>query len=165
MRRYWKTITVAAAMLLVVGLAIQARSAEETTRSAPLADVERIMGLIGNGKIDEAMTGNDFLKNEPDGRQAIRAQLIGLRDSQQHYYGYDVAAVQRFSPRLQTVWVLAYYDQRPVLMHMQFYRPTGRADEGWTVLDFRLDENFAEVLKDVPVDYPGHAGAPAAPRE
>lgn len=157
MRRYWKGMAVIVMLLVVAGWAIQARSAEETARNSPLADVGRIMDLIGNGKIDEAMAGNDFMKNEPDARQSVRSQLINLRDSQQHYYGYDVAAVQRFSSRLQTVWVLVYYDQRPVLAHMQFYRPTGRTDDPWAVLDFRLDDNLTETLKDVPVDYPGHA--------
>jgi hypothetical protein len=139
--------------IAIVAIAIKPIRADDTGNT-PSAAIDRIMGLIGQGKVDDAMTG-DFLKDDPDARQAIRARLIALRDEQQHYYGYDIPAIQRVSPRLQTLWILAYYDEHPVLFRAQFYRPTGQASDPWKVLEFVVETTPSEALKEMPIDYYG----------
>ncbi len=119
--------------------------------------IEKIMGLIGNGKIDDAIAAMDSFKDHPEEREGIRGRLIEIGNSQQKYNGFDVIATQRYSERLEGVWVLAYYDQAPLMFQFVLYHPSGRADQPWAITAFHLREDVLEELKDVPVDYVGHA--------
>ena len=113
-----------------------------------------MMNLIGQNKVDDATNMMDGLKNEPDARNAARDKLIHLRDEQGTYRGYDIAATQRFTPQFQTVDVMAYYDQQPVLLRFHFYRPQNNGT--WNVLGFQITtvtQEIVDILRDTPVDY------------
>ena len=131
--------------------------AADTRSAAPFAnDVDRIMGLLGNGQIDDVMASPNFLKDDPAARETVRGRLIDLRNTQAKYLGYDVVAVQRLSDRLQVASVLSYYDVRPVLFKVHFYKAAGRAEDAWTVIRFDIFDDVLTELKDVPTDYPDH---------
>lgn len=150
--------TVAAGLAAIVALSV--RSAAQPAPAAPpgwMGLVDRIMGQIGGGKIDEAMATIDFMKDQPDARAVLRDHLIRINNAQQQpFYGYDVAAVQRFTDRLQTVSVLAYYGEQPFIFRFEFYHPQQRAEQPWLIQSLSLHPNVTEELKDVPVDYFGH---------
>jgi hypothetical protein len=135
------------------------------SNGAPQA-VDRIMSQIVVGRIDEALGGIDFLKQQPDVRTELRNRLTQLADQQQRLYGYDIAAVQRFSDRLETLSVLAYYEQQPILFKFELYRPQGHTDQPWLVQSMSINIDVMEELKDTPVDYLGGrrnwVSAPAA---
>jgi hypothetical protein len=124
------------------------------------ATIDRVMGQIVAGRIDEALAAIEFLKQQPDTRSALRDHLVELANTQQHLYGYDIAALQRFSDRLLTVSVLAYYEQQPILFRFELYRPQGRTDQPWLVQALSLHIDVMEELKDTPVDYVARRAAP-----
>jgi hypothetical protein len=124
------------------------------SNGAPQA-VDRVMSQIVVGRIDEALGAIDFLKQQPDVRTELRNRLTQLADQQQRLYGYDIAAVQRFSDRLETLSVLAYYDQQPILFKFELYRPQGHTDQPWLVQSMSIYIDVMEQLKDTPVDYLG----------
>lgn len=132
--------------------------AAENQSAPPFADqVSRIMGSLGNGRIDDAMSSPTFLPDDPAARQNVRNKLLDLRNTQARYRGYDIVAVQRLSDRLQIASILAYFDTRPLLYKIQFYRPSGNTQDAWTVIGFKISDDVMAELKDVPVDYPDHA--------
>ncbi len=114
-----------------------------------------IMEMIGQGRIDEAVSLMDGLKSNADLKQDVTAQLVHLRDEQSPYHGYEIAATQRFTGEFQRIDVVANYDQQPVLLRFSFYRPLGNEGK-WTVLYCHVHTNILEILdllKDSPVDY------------
>jgi hypothetical protein len=126
--------------------------------ATPSELVDQIMGLIGQGKIDDSIALMEGLKNQPDLREAARNRLVRLREDEGNYHGYDIAAVQRFTSQFQTLDVLAYYDDQPVLMRLHFYRPQKDDSVKWMVLEFQVHTGLAEItdeLKDTPIDYVG----------
>ncbi len=126
---------------------------------APSEVIDQIMSRIGQGQIDNAVGMMEGLKNQGELQQAARNKLIGLRDDQGQYKGYDVAAVQRFTPQLQIVDVLAYYENQPVLFRFHFYRPVASSSGKWAILGFQVStsvQDISEVLKDTPIDYVGN---------
>jgi hypothetical protein len=158
MRPKVRLIVALLAVAIVAGAAVTVHSAGQTTAQPGWTGVvDRLMSQIGTGKIDDALATIDFLKDQPDARAALRERLIEITNAQQQrYYGYDVAAVQRFTDRLQTVSVLAYYGEQPLIFRFEFYRPQQREDQPWVIQSLSLHPNVTEELKDVPVDYFGH---------
>jgi hypothetical protein len=161
MRHYLSLARVALVIGLVVA-GVMLRESRAQDASAPVASptdvVDQIMGLIGQGKIDEAVGMMEGLKAQPELREAARDRLIHLRDEQGPYRGYDVAAVQRFTGQFETLDVLAYYDEQPVLLRFHFYRPQTQNSIKWMVLGFQAStavQEITEILKDTPVDYVG----------
>jgi len=64
------------------------------------------------------------------------------------------------SGQFQTLDVLAYYDQQPVLFRFHFYRPQKQDAVKWMVLGLHVItglQEITELLKDTPVDYVGHS--------
>jgi hypothetical protein len=162
------------ALLLIVGLTgflvpvlthhAKAQDAPPAVLS-PTEIIDQIMSRIGQGRIDDAVGMMEGLKNQGDLQQAARNRLITLRDDQGQYHGYDVAAVQRYTPQLQTVDVLAYYDNQPVLFRFHFYRPVVANGGKWAILGFQVStavQEMADILKDTPVDYVGNRAAKGA---
>src|SRR5438132_4433175 len=119
--RFFAAPLAAAAVLVALTGGLRADSTDRPPAAPAAADttyggtIDRVMGQIVAGRIDEALGAIEFLKQQPDTRAALRDHLVQLANQQQHLYGYDIAAVQRFSERLQTVSVLAYYEQQPIL--------------------------------------------------
>ncbi len=160
MRR--RSILLAAIVLSAVSLTLfhTATRADDAAAPAvvapPLEVIDQMMNLIGQNQVDQATNMMDGLKNQPEMRNVARDKLIHLHDEQGVYHGYDVAATQRFTPQFQTVDVLAYYDQQPVMLRFHFYRPL--KDGSWNVLGFQITtsvQEISEILKDTPVDYLG----------
>jgi len=146
--------------LVMAGIALRETKAQDASTAvvSPTAVVDQIMGLIGQGKIDDAVGMMEGLKSQLDLREAARDRLIHLRDEQGAYRGYDVAAIQRFTGQFQTMDVLAYYDEQPVLLRFHFYRPQTQNGAKWTVLGFQVStavQEITDILKDTPVDYVG----------
>jgi hypothetical protein len=161
MRRASKALVAVAVIALAAWIFASNRSIVAGDDSQPRIEtpsdiVDQIMGLIGTNRIDDAIARNDFLKNTPDARETARGSLIHLRDELGTYRGYDIVAIHRFSPRLQTIHVLAYYDQQPIVLDFGFYNATGHDNGPWTIPFFHIASNAPEELKDVPMDYPGH---------
>jgi hypothetical protein len=160
------SICTIAAVVMVGVLSHTVRSADMNGASAQppaTGTIDRVMAHIVAGRIDDALAAIDFLKEQPDTRAVLRDRLTRITNTQQqHCYGYDVAAVQRFSDRLQSVAVLAYYDQQPYLFRFELYHPQGKADEPWLIQELSIHPNVTEELKDTPVEYWG--GRVAAPR-
>jgi len=153
-------------LLVIAGLAVVARSADDPNASAgnwPRGDVQpaymdnvdKVMNAIGDGKVDDAVALMDVMKKNPDLREQTRSRLNDLHLQEGNGYGYDVVSVQRFSDRLHIVSVLGYYQDFPVLFRFQMYHPKGQNDP-WMVLDFEIHANVAEELKDTPIDYVRH---------
>ena len=112
--------------LIVAGLSLRETRADDAATAAvagPNEVVDQIMGLIGQGKIDEAVGMMEGLKTQPELREAARDRLVRLRDEQGPYRGYDIAAVQRFTSQFETLDVLAYYDEQPVLAPLPLLSP------------------------------------------
>jgi hypothetical protein len=147
--------------LVVGGATLRESRAQEAPAAAvvnPSDVIDQIMGLIGQGKIDEAVGMMEGLKAQPNLREAARDSLIHLHDEQGPYRGYDIAAIQRFTGQFETADVLAYYDEQPVLLRFHFYRPQKQNDIKWMVLGFQVSTalpEITEVLKDTPVNYVG----------
>jgi hypothetical protein len=140
---------------------VRAQDAAPAPVPTPNDVIDQIMGQIGQGRIDDAVGMMDGLKNQADLKSAARSRLITLRDDQGQYHGYDIAAVQRFTPQLQTDDVLAYYDDQPVLIRFHFYRPILTGGK-WAILGFQVStsiEEMKDILKDTPVDYVGRRKA------
>jgi hypothetical protein len=163
-KRYSVAITaVAVSLILLVGYRLQSSKAQDTPApavAAPTEVVDQIMGLIGQGRIDDGVAMMEGLKNQVDQRQAARDRLIHLRDEEGTYRGYDVAAIQRFTNQFEIMDVLAYYGDQPVLFRFHFYRPQTSNSVKWMVLGFQVTtstQEITEVLKDTPVDYVGRA--------
>jgi hypothetical protein len=128
--------------------------------ATPTEVVDQIMGLIGLGRIDDGIALMEGLNSQPDLRNIARDRLIHLRDEQGVYRGYEVAAEQRFTNQFQTLDVLAYYEQQPVLFRFHFYRPLTQPGTKWMVLGFQVTtalQEITEQLKDTPVDYVGRS--------
>jgi hypothetical protein len=145
---------IAAMMMWKVQHAMAAPAAPVGPSNGAPQAVDRIMSQIVVGRIDEALGAIDFLKQQPDVRTELRNHLAQLAD-QQRLYGYDIAAVQRFSDRLETLSVLAYYEQQPILFKFELYRPQGHTDQPWLVQSMSINIDVMEELKDTPVDYLG----------
>lgn len=158
MRLKVQSVVMSLALVASAATVFTVRSAGQTNpQPGWTALVDRIMSQIGSGKIDDALATIDFMKDQPDARAALRQRLITISNAQQqHYYGYDVAAVQRFTNRLQIVSVMAYYGDQPFIFRFEFYHPQQREDQPWVIQALSLHPNVTEELKDVPVDYFGH---------
>ena len=115
--------------------------------------IDNFMELLSKGKIDDALATIDFYKDQPDAKQIMRDRLIHLSTEQHRYFGYDVVSAQRFSPRLQSVSIIACYDVQPIVFHFDFYHPEAGGNQPWLIPGFSMSENVVEELKDVPVDY------------
>jgi hypothetical protein len=158
-------VTAVTVSLILAGHAMRISKAQDapapaTAVAAPTEVVDQIMGLIGQGRIDDGVAMMEGLKNQPDLRQAARDRLIHLRDEEGAYRGYDVAAIQRFTNQFEIMDVLAYYDDQPVLFRFHFYRPQTTENAKWMVLGFQATtstQEITDVLKDTPVDYVGRA--------
>jgi hypothetical protein len=147
-------ILVAAVVIPLVGRHVRGQDAAAVPM--PNEVIDQIMGQIGQGRIDDAVGMMDGLRNQADLKAAARSRLINLRDDQGQYHGYDIAAVQRFTPQLQSDDVLAYYDDQPVLIRFHFYRPV--AAGRWAILGFQVStsiQEIKEILRDTPVEYVG----------
>ena len=163
MTRHFRFITVALIAVAAIGFipllthsAPSANAAAGALQPPGIGTIDRVMNHIVAGRIDDALSAIDFLKDQPDTRAALRDRLVRISNTeQQHCYGYDVAAVQHFSDRLQIVAVLAYYDQQPYLFRFELYHPQAKADEPWLIQELSIHPNVTEELKDTPVDYPG----------
>jgi hypothetical protein len=149
--------------LIFAGYTLRPSKAQDAPPPPPVATptevVDQIMVLIGQGRIDDGVALMEGLKAQSDMRQAARSRLIALRNDQGTYRGYDIAAVQRFSGQFQTVDVLAYYDEQPVLFGFHFYRPQVQDNVKWMVLGLQVTtsvQEITDVLKDTPVDYVAH---------
>jgi hypothetical protein len=149
--------------LILAGHALRSAKAQDAPPPpavlTPTQVVDQIMTLIGQGRIDDAVSMMEGLKTQSDMRQAARTHLIALRNDEGAYRGYDIAATQRFSGQFEIVNVLAYYDDQPVLVRLHFYRPQLRDDIKWMVLDLEVMTSLhemTEVLKDTPIDYVAH---------
>lgn len=157
--------SLAVLILVIAGLGVVARSADDPNAAASwprgdvapayMDDLDKIMGYIGDGKVDDAVAMMDVMKKNPDLREQTRSRLGDLHLQEGNAFGYDVVSVQRFSDRLHMVSALAYYQDVPVLFRLEMYHPKGR-DDAWIVLDFQVHMNVAEELKDTPVDYIRH---------
>lgn len=162
-KKYPITITAVTASLILAGHAMRVTKAQDAPPpaiSTPTEVVDQIMGLIGQGRIDDGVGMMEGLKTQANLRQAARDRLIQLRDEEGTYRGYDVAAIQRFTNQFQIMDVLAYYDNEPVLFRFHFYRPQTTDTAKWMVLGFQVTtstQEITEVLKDTPVDYVGRA--------
>ena len=124
--------------------------------ASPSEAIDQIMVQIGAGKIDDAISMMDGLNTQPTLRDAARDRLLRLRDEQGKYRGYDIAAVQRFTPQFQTFDIMAYYDLQPVLLHFHFYRAQMDGSSKWAILGFQETASLQElvdILKDKPMDY------------
>jgi len=133
-------------------------SAPVVAVATPTEVVDQIMTQIGQNQIDDAVSLMEGLKDQPELRQAARESLVHVRETEGTYRGYDVASIQRFSPRFQTMKVLAYYDDQPVLLRIHFYRPQKQDGVKWLVLSFHVITELpemTEMLKDTPIDYAG----------
>jgi hypothetical protein len=159
MRSRTTIISAGVALILFCAWVGSTRTARAQQDPAPAAlasysqAVDNIMDLLGKGRIDDALAAIDFYKTQPDAKQTMRDRLIALDARQSHYYGYDIVSVQRFSPRLQSVSVLACYDLQPVLFHFDFYHPESGGNQPWIIPGFSMHEDVVDQLKDVPVDY------------
>ncbi len=155
----------AALVILMIGLMspslthrAKAQDAGDAPPATPQQIIDQIMGQIGQGRIDDAIGNMEGLRNQIELRQAARVRLIGLSNEQGQYAGYDIAAVQKFTSRFQTINVMAYYNEQPVLFRFAFYRPQVANNGKWLILGFQVNTAVAEivdVLKDTPVDYVG----------
>jgi hypothetical protein len=148
--------------VILAGYGLRPTKAQDTPPPPPVATptevLDQIMTLIGQGRIDDGVSMMEGLKSQLDLRQDARSRLLRLHNDEGTYRGYDVAAIQRFTGQFQTVDVLAYYDQQPVLLRFHFYRPQIQDGVKWNVLGFRVVTDLAEItdlLKDTPVDYVG----------
>ena len=155
-----RTVSLLGVCAMILGLMTVRRTAAQDAPPAipggAAGVVDKIMGLVGNGQIDQAVPLMDVLKNQPDLREDARTKLLRLRDGQLGTYrGYDIATTIRFSPRLQTLDVLAYYDQQPVLLRFEFYHPQASDAVPWSVLDFRVDTDVAAAIEVLREDAPG----------
>jgi hypothetical protein len=151
----------AVVIMVVAGVTHSARSA---LQSSPYSNtIDRVMPQIVSGRIDDALAAIDFLKDQPDARATLRSRLVQISNvEQQKCYGYEIAAVQRFSDRLQSVLALVYYDQQPYLFRFELYHPQAKADDPWLIQGLSIHPNVLEELKDTPIEYTG--GRVSAPR-
>ena len=147
--------------LITATLAYHAIAQDVAPANTPADIIDRVMALVGQGRIDDAMNIMDDLKNQPDLNQAIRGQLIDLRSQQLQYHSYDIAAVQKFTGNFQKFDVIANYEQQPILFRFTFYRPRAGGDGKWTVHYLGVHPSVVdvmEILKDSPVEYPRTGG-------
>jgi hypothetical protein len=143
----------AAFLILAIGLLIptgtpraKAQDAAATAVATPNDIIDQFMTQVGQNEIDNAVALMDGLKNEAELRESARAGLLRLRTDQGQYHGYEIAAVQKFTSRFQTVDVLAYYDQQPALLRFHFYRPDVQNNGKWAILGFQVDTDMQEVV-------------------
>jgi len=155
-------IVLTAVLICAITHRAKAQDAAAPAVATPNEVIDQIMSRIGQGRVDDAVAMMEGLKNQGDMQQAARNRLITLRDDQGQYHGYDIAAVQRFTPQVQSVDVLAYYDSQPVMFRFHFYRPVVENNGKWAILGFQVStavQEMAETLKDTPVDYVGNRAA------
>jgi hypothetical protein len=143
---------------VVAGWAVRRTAAQEDapvpSDAAPTAVVDKVMGLIGSGQIDDALSAMPGLNQQQEQKAAAQQDLIRTRDAQfGTYRGYDVATTVRFTPRFQAVDVLGNYDKQPVLFRFEFYKPQDSL--GWQVEDLRVDPTIATIVETLREDAPG----------
>ena len=153
MRRLGSVLCVSvAATAILVAVTVRRSAAQDGAPAAgPARAVDKIMAFIGNNQIDDAVGQMDGVKDNADQKAAVRGALLNVRDVPHlgAYHTYDVAAVVRYSPHLQTLDVLACYDLQPILYRFQYYQPSDNV--AWQVLDLRVDANLTtatETLRD-----------------
>ncbi len=145
---------------VVVGLADRRSAAQDggAPSGGAAGAVDKLMASVGGGQLDDAAAFMDRLKTPTAVRDGARDALLKLRELQLgDYHGYDVATTVRSSPRFETVDVLAYYDQQPVLIRIDFYHPQADDAVPWTILDFRVDPNLTTAVEVLREDAPGLA--------
>ena len=152
-RRTWSTAAVVAgaAAALVVAMTVRRSAADDDAPAGgPTATLERVMGAIGDGKIDDAVGLMDGLRARADQKDAARVALLAVRDGQLGaWHGSDVAEVVRFTARLQTVDEVGYFDQQPVLYRFECFEPV--AGGPWQVLNLKVEpdlNNQVETLRE-----------------
>ncbi len=157
-RRTWSVLGVC---VVAGGLWAGAAGRRTTAQDAPPAGggpeavVDKIMDRVGKGQVDDAVAAMERPSNVSDLRDAARAKLLALRNVQLGtYHGYDVATTVRFTPRLQVLDVMGYYDQQPVLFRFQLYHPQADEATAWAVLAFDVTPDLTDALEAVREDTP-----------
>ena len=143
----------AAFLIIAIGLLIpavthRARAQDAAAPAVPPPNeiIDQIMTQVAQNQIDDAVALMDGLKNQAELKESARSALLRLRTDQGQYHGYELAATQKFTSRFETVDVLAYYDQQPVLMRFHFYRPDLQNNGKWAILGFQVSTDLPEVL-------------------
>ena len=143
----------AAFLILGIGLLIPAiahRVKAQDAAGAPVGSpneiIDQFMNQVGQNQIDNAVSVMDGLKIDAELKQSARNDLIRVRNDQGQYHGYEIADVQRFTGRFQTVDVLAYYDQQPALFRFHFYRPDALNNGKWDILGFQAHTDLPEIV-------------------
>ena len=144
------------AAVVVAGWA-ERRTAAQDAPSAddgPAAVAGKIMGSIGSGQVDDALAAMTGLNQEADLKAAAQQDLLRVRDAQLGaYHGFDVATTVRFTPRLQALDVIGYYDKQPVLFRFEFYRPQDTVP--WQVQDLQVNPQMSGIVETLREDTPG----------
>ena len=157
-RRRAVTTAVVACLAVAAATAVAVRrsAADDDAPAAggPGRTVDAIMAAVGRGQFDDAVGLMDGLKGRADQKDAARSALIAVREAGLGVWrGHDVSTVVRFSPRLQTVDVVGYFDVQPVLYRFSMYQPT---DGGpWQVLDLKVDGNLTTATEALREDAAG----------
>ncbi len=76
-----------------------------------------------------------------------RQRLINLYGNAGKYSGFDIAGLKTLTPRYHAVYVLVYFEKRPVLFEFGFYF----VDDAWRPQTFRLATDFKEILDTMPM--------------
>ena len=160
-REVWFTsvaaVAVAVSLNLVAVPGAQAKDRLRTraasnrlSRVAPpeyVAVIEKAFDLASYWQLDQAMAQFDQYVPIQQDSKAFRKALSGLYPVGVKSDGAEVVATKELSRRVHIVYVLAYFEARPKLVVLRTYR----FKETWRVLDFRFDDDIADLEGEMPV--------------
>jgi hypothetical protein len=110
--------------------------------------VADLIDFIAKGRIDAML---DHIGPIPDReRQAFeetRQRLLNIYSNAGKFGGHDIAGYKVLTPRFQVVYVLVYFDKRPVLFEFGFYN----VNDAWRPQTFALETNFKALLDTLPM--------------
>ena len=121
----------------------QTARAADAVRTDLRPKVEELLTLYGQGKIDELLQRMPVAPAENrDEFENLRRDLIGLTSIAGRYLGFDIVASETLSDRYHEIYVLAYFENKPILFEFGFYRPA----EIWQVQRFKVKTDLGPFL-------------------
>ena len=110
--------------------------------------IAELVSLVSKGRIDAML---ELIGPVPDrDRQAFeetRERLMHLYSNAGKSSGFDIAGYKSLTPRFQVAYVLVYFEKRPVLLELGFYR----VEDKWHPQTLHVETDFKALLDTLPL--------------
>lgn len=146
--RLLQHITLLTSLVFALCGTAHAAPAHDPAIAAIQPKVAELVDLISNGRVDAMLDriGPIADDDRPKWEEA-RTYLINLYGNAGKCSGFDFAGFKPLTPRFYEVYVLVYFEKRPVLLDFGFYN----IDNAWRPQTFHVETDFKPILDTMPL--------------